>query len=174
VRKRRDNRLIVIVSIGVALAAFGYAIDRSADKTSGSLPLPALSEADEHLVHQGFQQAVAMLHAKEYEHAVQSLHKVLSLRPAMPEAHVNMGYALLGLDNAAVARDFFDTATVLRPSQFNAYFGLAVANEALGNLAAAVGAMRTYVHLAPQDDPYRIKAEAAIWEWQSALSQEMP
>ena len=32
---------------------------------------------------------------------------------------------------------------------------------------AARGAMRTYAHLAPKDDPFRRKAEAALWEWES-------
>jgi hypothetical protein len=27
--------------------------------------------------------------------------------------------------------------------------------------------MRTYAHLAPKDDPFRRKAEAALWEWQA-------
>src|SRR3990172_6430112 len=34
-----------------------------------------------------FLQAVAMLHAKQYDNAVTALHRVLRLAPRMPEAH---------------------------------------------------------------------------------------
>jgi Flp pilus assembly protein TadD len=111
-----------------------------------------------------------MLHAKRYELAVRSLHEVLELRPRMPEAHVNIGYALAGLGEYAAARDFFLSAAELRPSQYNAYYGLAIANEGLNELVSAVRAMRTFIHLAPTDDPFRRRAESAIWEWEAELA----
>ena len=113
-----------------------------------------------------FKQGVVMLHAKRYEHALTAFHRVLALDPAMPEAHANAGFALLGMNEAAAARAFFEGAIALRKEQLNAYYGLAVAHERLGDLAAARGAMRTYAHLAPKDDPFRRKAEAALWEWE--------
>jgi tetratricopeptide (TPR) repeat protein len=115
-----------------------------------------------------FAQGTVMLHAKQYEYALAAFHRVLELDPALPEAHVNAGFALVGLKRYAAARDFFAGAIELRPMQVNAYYGLAVAQEGLGDLPAARGAMRTYAHLAPRDDPYRRKAEAALWEWESA------
>jgi tetratricopeptide (TPR) repeat protein len=118
-----------------------------------------------------FTQGVAMLHARQYEHALTAFHRVLELDPALPEAHVNAGFALLGMEKAEAARDFFASAIELRPRQLNAYYGLAVALERSGDLPAARGAMRTYAHLAPQDDPYRRKAEAALWEWEAAASR---
>ena len=168
--RRHDLRLPAIVVTVVLLGVSGYVINRSNDSQRPVMQAVAIDGAESRLVHQSFQQSVAMLHARQFEHAVQALHAVLALRPAMPEAHANMGFALLGLENYAAARDFFETATNLRPSQNNAYYGLAMANESLGDLPAAVAAMRTYVHLVPHDDPYRVKAEAAIWEWQSARS----
>ena len=114
-----------------------------------------------------FQQAVAMLHAKQYQHASVALHRVLELAPKLPQAHVNMGYAMLGLHRDAVARDFFMSAIDLKSSQLNAYYGLALSLERLGDLAAAKGAMRTYVHLSKPDDPFLPKARAALWEWQA-------
>ena len=114
-----------------------------------------------------FTQGVAMLHAKQHEYAVTAFHRVLELAPEMPEAHVNMGYALLGLGRFEAARSFFETAMALRPRQLNAYYGLAVALEGLGDLPGAIGAMRTYVHLAAKDDPYARKAQAALWEWEA-------
>ncbi len=119
-----------------------------------------------------FKQAVAMLHAKQYEHAATALHRVLELAPGMPEAHVNMGFALIGLKRYAAARDFFETAIDLRPAQINAYYGLAVALEGLNDLEGALGAMRSYVHRSRPDDPYLRKARAALWEWESALGRK--
>jgi Flp pilus assembly protein TadD len=117
-----------------------------------------------------FQQAVVMLHAKQYEHAVTALHRLLELAPEVPEAHVNMGFALLGLGRHAAARDFFNGALALRPAQANAYYGLAVSLDALGDRPGALGAMRTYVHLSGPDDPWLPKARAALWEWQAQPS----
>jgi Flp pilus assembly protein TadD len=123
-------------------------------------------EARSSEVRARFEQAVVMLHGRQYEHAVAALHRVIELEPTLPEAHVNMGYAMLGLGRPGAARDFFEGATALRPGQANAYYGLAMALEASGDMAAATGAMRTFIHLTPADDPYVRKARAALWEWQ--------
>ena len=114
-----------------------------------------------------FQNAVIMLHAKEYDYAVTALHRVLELAPQMPEAYVNMGFALLGLEQPGAARDFFRGAIDLRPLQANAYWGLAVSLEALCDNAGAIGAMRSYIHLTTADDPYLPRARAALWEWEA-------
>ena len=123
-------------------------------------------------IKQRFDQGVVMLHAKQYEHALTAFHRVLELSPEMPEAHVNTGYALLGLKKYEAARDFFESATALRPNQVNAYYGMAVALEALGDKPGAIGAMRTYVHLSKPEDPYVRKAQAALWEWETAAEAE--
>lgn len=119
-----------------------------------------------------FAQGVAMLHAGHFDHAVTAFHRVLELDPRMPEAHVNIGFALLGLGDARAARDFFESATELRREQINAYYGMAVAMEALGDLPGAIGAMRTFVHRAAPDDPYQRKAQAALWEWEDQMRRE--
>ncbi len=119
-------------------------------------------------VRRRFDEAVLMLHAKRHEHAVTALHRVLELAPTMPEAHVNMGYALIGLGKPAAARDFFSGAIELEPTQANAYYGLALAWEALGDLKMALGAMRTYLHLARKEsDAHVRRARAALWEWET-------
>jgi len=115
---------------------------------------------------------VAMLHARRYDYAITALHRVLELAPRMPEAYVNMGFALLGKGEHRAARDFFQAAIDLRPYQHNAYWGLAVALEGLGDLEGAMGAMRTFIHLAPSDprtEAFVRKARAALWEWDSRL-----
>lgn len=118
-----------------------------------------------------FDQAVAMLHAKQYDFAIKALHRVIELAPQMAEAYVNMGYALIGLENWPAARDFFNTAIDMRPFQANAYWGLAIALEELDDLEGALGAMRTFIHLSPPNDPFLRKARSALWEWESALKR---
>lgn len=123
-------------------------------------------------VNQRFNQGVVMLHAKEYDMAMTAFHRVIELAPNMPEAYVNAGFALLGKKEYAMAADFFNDATRINRNQLNAYYGLAVALEGMGNRRAAIEAMYAYLHQAPKDDPFRRKAEAAIWEWREALSKE--
>ncbi|GKT12721.1 MAG: cytochrome c oxidase subunit I [Thiomicrorhabdus sp.] len=113
-----------------------------------------------------FEQAVVMLHAQQFDNAIKALHRVLELTPRMPEAHVNMGFAFLGGGDAKAARDFFMSAIELNSDQLNAYYGLAVSAEKLGDMEMALGAMRTYVHLSPKDNRYLARARSALWEWQ--------
>ena len=119
-----------------------------------------------------FKQGVTMLQARQFDHALTAFRRVLALAPGMPEAHANIGFALLGKQEYAAAADEFDRATTLRPEQINAYYGMAVALEGMGNQRAAIEAMRAYLHRAPGDDPYREKAEAAVWEWQAEVGRQ--
>lgn len=159
------KRVHAIVFVAAATVILGAAFSQF----SGTAEDPRAEHAREMKLREidsRFKQGAVMLHARRYEHALTAFHRVLELDPALPEAHVNAGFALLGMKEHAKARAFFGSAIDLRPRQANAYYGLAVASEALGDLPAARGAMRTFLHLAPKDDPYRRKAEAALWEWQ--------
>lgn len=158
----RDVRLFgVAIAIGITmLVGTGLAL-----LPGGASPAPPSVHAKD--VDVAFRQGVAMLHARQYEYAVTAFHRVLKFAPGLPEAHANMGFALVGLGRHREARDFFEGALGLRPGQLNAYYGLALASEAMGDREAARGAMRTYAHLAPESDPFRRKAEAALWEWSS-------
>ena len=160
----------------MATVALGFAL---ATATSGlSLPTaPTLSFGQlldlrsldrgtrDEQVRTRFEQGVVMLQMRRYEYAAAAFHQVLTLAPQMPEAHVNMGFALLGLEQWASARSFFEAAVELRREQINAYYGLAIALEAQGDMPGALGAMQTYLHRAPADDPFRARAAAALWEW---------
>lgn len=169
---RRDVRpramvlaLACVVLGGAVLAWFGGGMERRNSDRAAHATSMRQAEIDAR-----FQQAVVMLHARQYEHALTALHRLLELAPEMPEVHVNMGFALLGLQRHAAARDFFAGAIDLRPTQANAYYGLAVSMDALGERPGALGAMRTYVHLSRPDDPWLPKARAALWEWQSGAT----
>ena len=156
---------MVLLGVATAILAGAFALSIAARTTApaaaaGARVHPHAADVDRH-----FKQGVVMLHAKQYDHAIAAFHQVLKLAPSMPEAHVNMGFALAGRGEPGPARDFFQSAIALRPRQANAYYGLAVALDALGDRPGARGAMRTYVHLTPPGDPYRRKGEAALWEW---------
>jgi tetratricopeptide (TPR) repeat protein len=115
-----------------------------------------------------FEQATVMLHAKRYEYALKALDRAIELAPNVPEAHVNRGFALIGLSEPAQAAQAFERALELRPTQVNAYYGLAVAQDELGDRPAALGSMRTFVHLTSPTDPFLRKSRAALWEWQAS------
>jgi len=170
---RRDRRLFAIALTGLVVVVGGWALYawNGADRAS---PRAHAEEQLKAEVDSRFRQGVVMLHAREYDHAMTAFHRVLQLAPTMPEAHVNIGFALIGLNRHKEARDFFESATDLRPEQANAYYGMAVALEGLNDLPGALGAMESYVHLAKPDDPYRRKAEAAIWEWRSRMPTANP
>ena len=164
-KARRDRRRLgALLTLALVLMG-GMWLDQRGGDTAAA-PAPRLPHQDE--VTQRFNQAVVMLHAKEYEHAITALHRVLMLAPQLPEAHVNMGFALLGLQRSAQARTFFETAIALRADQANAYYGLALAWDVAGDRAMATGAMRSYLHLARHESPQHLsRARAALWEWQA-------
>lgn len=173
---KRDVRGQALLATFAAVLLGGVLLGASENwlPGGGSSAKAHVAEKKRAEIDQRFQQGVVMLHAKQYDHALTSFHRVLELAPEMPEAYVNAGFALLGKGDFSAAADFFDEATTLRRDQINAYYGLAVALEGMGNTRGAIEAMRTYVHRAPANDPYRVKAEAALWEWQEALRSASP
>ena len=160
--RRRDVRLLGVAITAGVVALSGAGLALVPGETGAPVVAPTTREAE---IDRVFRQGVVMLHARQYEHALTAFHRVLELAPEMPEAHANMGYALVGLARHREAKAFFEGAIDLRPRQVNAYYGLALAAEGLGDLETARGAMRTYVHLSPKGDPHRRRAEAALWEW---------
>jgi len=172
---RRDLRAPITLGVVLAVALLGLAVQlpplgsgvgvasTAADASAASQRAAVLGELDAR-----FRQAVVMLHAQRYEYAVAALKRVLSLAPRLPEAHVNMGFAHIGLAQFATAERYFQQALALKPGQLNAYYGLALCREHAGDLDAALGAMRAYVHLADEGDSYVRRAKAAIWEWEAA------
>jgi tetratricopeptide (TPR) repeat protein len=169
-RTRRDRRPFAIALTVVLVALGGWALKAWNSGETPSAREHARQQIDAE-VQRRFDEGVVMLHARQYEHAMTSFHRVLQLKPTLPEAHVNAGFAMIGLKRYREARGFFDAGIDLRKEQTNAYYGLAEALEGLGDLQGALGAMESYVHLSKADDPFRPKAEAAIWEWRAALDK---
>lgn len=119
-----------------------------------------------------FNQAVAMLHAKKYELSIVALHKVLEIDPKMPEAHINMGFSLLGLKKPKAARDFFLTALELDDTQLNAFYGLALSYAELTEYQSAIGAIVSYIHLSPSNEPYIDIAHKKLRAWRQVVSEQ--
>lgn len=174
-KRARDVRWRALALTVAVVVAGGLALEWSdrLPEFGGAAREQARQAREQRLaeIDQRFQQGVVMLHAKQYDHALTAFHRVLELAPQMPEAYVNAGFALLGKGEFKAAADFFDEATTLNSGQINAYYGLAMALDGLGERRAAVEAMQAYLHRAPPGDPYRARAEAAVWEWTSALQQ---
>lgn len=121
-----------------------------------------------------FDEAVAMLQEKRYDEAIVVLHRLMVLDPDMPDAHVNMGFAFLGKGELQTAFDFFMDAIEIDSAQADAYYGIAMVQEAAGNLEGALGGMRSFLHLTDEPDPGRLqvaRARSAIWEWEAKLGR---
>jgi tetratricopeptide (TPR) repeat protein len=120
-----------------------------------------------------FELAVERMQQRDYQAALQIWHRVLLESPENPQVKVNMGFTLIELGNYAAAGDFLRSAIEQNPYQANAYYGLALISEQAGDLETALGAMRSYIHLAgpDQDERFVRRARAALWEWGERLGE---
>lgn len=134
-------------------------------------PNAHVQQRKEQQLKQQFSDAAELLRIGHHQQAITILHKVLQERPTMPEAHVNLGFAMLGLGDLVKAVKSFNHAIELRPDQANAYYGLALVAEAEQEYELAIGAMRSYLHLRKNDD-YAFHARAALEEWRLAIDQQ--
>lgn len=119
-------------------------------------------------------QAKAKIRAKRYDEAIAILQQAREQLQHDPQAYVVMARALEGKKDYDTARDFYNAATDRDPYMADAYFGFATASEALGDLEAAIGGMRNFLHVQPNADPEKLKiaqARSAIWEWESKLGR---
>lgn len=134
-------------------------------------PKPVINKADYAHIKQRFDQAVGLLHAKQYEYAITALNDILKIQKNVPEVYVNLGYAYLGMKDYKTAQGAFGEALNLKPDQANAYYGLAIAYEGAKDLEPALGAMRSFIHLSDPESKLVAKARSAIWEWEQRLGR---
>jgi len=111
---------------------------------------------------------------KRFDQALVTLEKAIQLQAQYQEAYTADGYALLGKKLPDNARTTLSGEIDRNPWFADAYFGLGIALEAMGEMEQALGAMRSYLHLTPVKDPYNktvITARSAIWEMESRLGR---
>lgn len=135
---------------GVVIAAGGASVEDAATRAE---------------FERAFEAGLEAFRRGEAHAAMVAFEEAARLRPASSQAHVNLGFALVELKAWAAAREHFERALEASPDQFNAYYGIAEALEGQGLVEQAAGAMKTYLYFAPASDPFRRRAEAALWEW---------
>ncbi|HOY35411.1 MAG TPA: tetratricopeptide repeat protein [Piscinibacter sp.] len=164
---RRDRRWLGLVLTAVVVLLGGAWFAWLEPTHPAESPVQEAGE-----LRRRFDAAVLLLHSRQFSDAQASLQRVIELAPQLPEAHANMGFALLGLQQAEPARGAFERAIALKADQANAYYGLALAHEAGGDLELALGAMRSYLHLARgESEAHLRRARAAVWEWETQIGQ---
>lgn len=82
--------------------------------------------------------AVKARQARHFDEAVDLLRRALALKPDNADALVQLGFAELGRNDLAAARDAFSKALSLAPTYQDASFGLAEIEFRSGNLDAAL------------------------------------
>lgn len=119
-------------------------------------------------------EAGKQIKAGRHDDAIRTLHNARPLLQKHAQAYLLLANALEGRKDYATARDFYEAAIDRDPYLSDAYWGYATSSESLGDLEAALGAMRNYLHTEPNPDPQRLKvsqARSAIWEWESQLGR---
>ncbi len=167
---RRYALAVVALTLLVGLLGSGLSVWMTRSASAPALSAAAHDEDFDAI----FETAIARMRAGRYREALELWHRALRLAPEIPEVAVNMGFTLLELGEFVAARDLFIGAIDLDAYQANAYYGLAVASEALGDLPGATGAMRSYLHLStdPVEQAYRRRARAALWEWEAEITAQ--
>lgn len=119
-------------------------------------------------------QAREQIDAEKFDDAIRTLNQVRPLAGDSAPAYHQLGRALIGRGEYAVARDFLAKAIDLDPTLAEVYFDHARASEGLGDRVSALGGMRTFLHLVKDADPFRLpvaQARSAIWEWEAQLGR---
>jgi tetratricopeptide (TPR) repeat protein len=123
------------------------------------------------LVQQQFADAAKLLQIGHFKQSITVFHKVLRKFPDLPEAHINLGFAMLGLGELKKSVKSFNYALKIQPQAADAYYGLALVAEKELEFELAMGAMRTYLHLR-KDDAYVAKARAALQYWEIEIKKK--
>jgi len=132
-------------------------------------PAPAPEAKKDATFERMFNEGLQLMRQGRAHEAIVVLEAARKRQPKVPEVSANLGFIHLGAKNYEAAQREFEQALIVSPQQVNAYWGLAMASEGLGDLDMALGAMRTFQHLEKEDSPFQRKADSAIWEWEEEL-----
>lgn len=176
-RRRRVSRLLLLApTVAGGILVLGWAFTTLPPSRGASAPM--ITDAgfgttietgqtfDEY-----FRTGVHLLQVDRPVDAAGYFERALEVRPAQPEVHANLGFARLMAGDYRTAEESFRIALEYNPEQVNAYYGWAESLEAIGDLEGALGAMRTFIHLAREEDEYVRRARSAVWEWSATLDR---
>ncbi len=171
---KHSHYLKVSISLLVIIGISGWLLNSwmiksvTPNLTVKPVGIPVSNELDTN-----FSKAVSLMQQREYAQASLVWEQILLSNSTIPEVNVNMGFSLYELGKYEAARDFFITAMEQNSFQANAYYGLAISSERIGDIKGAMGAMKSYIHLAQneQNVSYLRKARSAVWEWETQLSE---
>ena len=172
---KNSRHVKVSLLLLIAIISFGWLLNEWMTKPQAiTVPLNSIESSKNNQLDRTFTTAVRHMQQGEYEQAVNLWHQILLNNAAIPEVKVNMGFSLFELGRYETARDFFIGAMQQNAFQANAYYGLAITSEKMGDLEGAMGAMKSYIHLAQnkEDQPFIRKARSAVWEWESQLQSK--
>ena len=172
---KNSRHVKVSLLLLIAIISFGWLLNEWMTKPQAiTVPLNSIESSKNNQLDRTFTTAVRHMQQGEYEQAVNLWHQILLNNAAIPEVKVNMGFSLFELGRYETARDFFISAMQQNAFQANAYYGLAITSEKMGDLEGAMGAMKSYIHLAQnkEDQPFIRKAKSAVWEWESQLQSK--
>lgn len=170
--RRGYNPVLVASTMIAVVAAVGAGVSylpRSGSVPAQATATPPLSDPDA-LFTREFMEGVKLLREGHAAEALAMFQSARKRRPHSAALWTNIGFAMLANSENAVAA--FETALTINARQINAYYGLAMALEAQGEMEGALGAMRTYLHLAPKGTDFYRMASSAVWEWEEDRKAE--
>lgn len=167
-RTRRTARALVALAGAFAVAYAVVELVPSRGVVVGGSPRGPQHQDAAPEFAQAFSQGIAAFRQGDAHGAMIAFERAAQLQPASSAALVNLGFALVELRAFDQARARFERALHVNPEQFNAYYGIAEVLEAQGQIQQAAGAMKTFLHYADESDPFRRRAQAALWEWDAA------
>lgn len=169
VRRRRRSHLLAAAAILAIILAVGFVLEfvPASGPKIGAVPQPA-APASVTPFGKAFARGVEAMRLGDAAAAALAFDEARSINPHIAEAHINLGFAYLAMKRAGEAATAFDRALTIDSGKVNAYYGLGSALDATGDRKGAIGAMRTFIHLAADTDPFKRKARAALWEWEAA------
>ena len=168
-RQRRHYVLSALLSIGlVGGLAFSQLDPKGVRVEAPESRLPA-ADAPAAVIPNDFASAfdtgLRFMRGGDAHSAARAFEAARSIAPHEPATYANLGFAYFEMGQTAASRTAFEHAIEIAPMYPNSYFGLAEVFEREGDLDQAIGAMQTFVHLTPEEDPFRRRAMSAIWEW---------
>lgn len=169
--RTRKNRLVFYSLVGALVISAslvgGWFINSAIKSPQYSEVINPQKSPQQTVIDDLFNRALSHMQKKQYPQAVMLWNQLLLINDSIPEVHVNQGFSLFEMGHIKPASEHFQFALELNSFQVNAYYGLAICLEKMGDIEAATGAMRSYIHLADDSDPFIRKARSALWEWES-------